>query len=83
MTSISKAYLTIDIEMSKLLQKQVKYLGHIIGHSTIQTDYDKAQVIRGYPLPKSLRQLRRFLGVAKATYLHKEAKRQVCPNPKT
>lgn len=60
---LRKANLTINIEKSKFVLKQVKYLGHLIGHGTIRTDPDKVQAIRDYPLPKSVRQLRRFLGI--------------------
>lgn len=38
-------------------------MGHIISHGTIRTDPEKVQAIRDYPLPKSVRQLRRFLGL--------------------
>lgn len=60
---LRKANLTINIEKSKFVLKQVKYLGHLIGHGTIRTDPDKVQAIRDFPLPKSVRQLRRFLGI--------------------
>lgn len=43
--------------------KSVKYLGYIIGHGTITTDPEKVIAIREFPLPRSIRQLRRFLGV--------------------
>lgn len=60
---IQNANLIINVEKSRFLQKQVKYLGHIIGHGIIQTDTDEVQAIRNYPLQKSVRQLRRFLAV--------------------
>lgn len=41
----------------------MKYLGHIIGHGVIRTDPDKIKAIVEFQLPKSVRQLRRFLGV--------------------
>lgn len=44
--------------------KQIKYLGHLISHDTIQIDTrNKVYAIRDYPLPNSLRQSRRFLCV--------------------
>lgn len=59
---IRKAKLTINIEKSKFVIKEVKYLGHIIGYGTIKTDPDKVIAIRDFPLPTSVKQLRRFLG---------------------
>lgn len=58
-----KANLTINVEKSRFMLRHVKYLGHIIGYGTIKTDPEKVQAIRDFPLPTSVRQLRRFLGV--------------------
>lgn len=58
-----KASFTLNIEKSKFLLKKVKYLGHIIGHGTITTDPDTVKAVQEYPLPNSVRQLIRFLGI--------------------
>ena len=59
---LSQAGLTINVEKSKFCLKEVKYLGHVIGHGTIQTDPDKVAAIREFPVPRSVKQVRRFLG---------------------
>lgn len=60
---LSKAGLTINVEKSKFCVKQVQYLGHIVGHGTISMNPEKIAAINDYPAPRSLKQLRRFLGM--------------------
>ncbi|XP_041448138.1 uncharacterized protein K02A2.6-like, partial [Drosophila obscura] len=59
---LSLAGLTINVEKSKFCLKEVKYLGHVIGYGTIQTDPEKVEAIRNFPVPRSVKQVRRFLG---------------------
>lgn len=61
---ITKAGLTLNIRKSKFCLKQVKYLGYVVGHGTLQTDPDKVSAIVEFPAPKTVKQLRRFLGLA-------------------
>ncbi|CAD7089964.1 unnamed protein product [Hermetia illucens] len=58
-----RAGLTLNIRKSKFVMKEVRYLGHIIGNGTICTDPDKVHAIKDFPRPKTVRQLRRFLGM--------------------
>jgi hypothetical protein len=43
---------------------QVKYLGHIISPEGIATDPEKIDVVKGWPRPETLKDLRSFLGFA-------------------
>ena len=43
-------------------QAQVKFLGHIISAAGIQTDPDKIEAIKTWPVPTNLAELRTFLG---------------------
>jgi len=61
---LRKAGLTINIEKSKFLIKEVKYLGYIVGNGILRSDPDKISAVKDYPPPKSTKQLRRFLGMA-------------------
>ena len=56
--------LTLNIEKSKFLQKEVHYLGYIVGGGTLRVNPDKVSAIADYPIPSSVRQVRRFLGMA-------------------
>lgn len=61
---VRKAGLTINISKSRFCLKQVKYLGYIVGEGTLQTDPSKVSAIVEFPIPKTVKQLRRFLGLA-------------------
>jgi len=61
---LRKANLTINIAKSHFCMQEIKYLGFIIGHGQLKTDPGKIQAITEFPIPKSTKQLRRFLGMA-------------------
>jgi transposase InsO family protein len=46
----------------KFLQKSVKYLGHIVSQDGIQTDPDKLQVVKSWPVPTNVKHVQQFLG---------------------
>lgn len=60
---IRKAGLTINIGKSHFCLRHVKYLGYVVGNGTLQTDPDKVSAVVDFPSPKSVRELRRFLGM--------------------
>jgi len=58
-----EAGLTINVEKSKFMRREVRYLGHIIGNGEIRTDPEKVQAVKDFPRPRSVKQLRMFLGM--------------------
>lgn len=60
---LRKANLTINVAKSKFAMKQIKYLGYIVGNGCLKTDPDKIRAIVEFPRPKTVRQLRSFLGL--------------------
>ena len=50
-------------EKAQLCQQSVRYLGLIISEGTRATGPEKIKPVLNYPLPMTLRQLRRFLGI--------------------
>jgi hypothetical protein len=44
-------------------QKKIHYLGHIISEQGIAVDLEKIEVIRGWPTPRNLSQVKYFMGL--------------------
>ena len=45
-------------------RRSVEFLGHIVEHGTIRMDPKKIDAVRNWPTPKSIRDVRAFLGLA-------------------
>lgn len=60
---LRNAGLTVNIAKSRFCYKEVKYLGHIVGHGTIRPDPEKVSAILDFPVPVSVKQVRRFVGM--------------------
>ncbi|KAK3505584.1 hypothetical protein QTP70_005014, partial [Hemibagrus guttatus] len=56
--------LKLSPEKCKFFQTSVKYLGHIVSSDGVETDPDKVEVLKSWPVPKNLKELRSFLGFA-------------------
>jgi len=56
--------LKLNIKKCNFCQKSVKYLGHTVSQAGIATDEDKIRVVRDWPVPKTVKELRSFLGFA-------------------
>jgi len=61
---LTDAGLTIDIRKCEFSVTETKYLGLIISTSGIRMDQEKVRAITTWELPKSLKDLQRFLGFA-------------------
>lgn len=61
--SLKKANLTINVKKSKFAMRSIKYLGHIIGNGEIKPDPGRVNCISDFPTPKTIKQVRRFLGM--------------------
>ena len=61
-TRIKTAGLKLNPSKCHLFQKQVEYLGHLVSAEGISTDPAKVKAVSDWPCPKSLRELRSFLG---------------------
>ncbi len=54
--------LKLSPEKCKFFQTSVKYLGHIVSSSGVETDPEKVAALKTWPVPKNLKELRSFLG---------------------
>jgi hypothetical protein len=58
-----EACLKLHPEKCQLLQKEIRYLGHIVSPEGISTDPEKLKAVREWPTPKNKHEIRRFLGL--------------------
>eukprot|EP00731_Ephydatia_muelleri_P022232 Em0014g823a len=61
---LKQAGLKIKPSKCLLLQKSIKYLGHVVSEHGIKTDSDKTRFIADWPTPSCLQDLKQFLGLA-------------------
>ena len=58
------AGLKVKPSKCKILQKQVSFLGHVISSEGISTDPEKIRAVAEWPEPRSVRDVRAFVGLA-------------------
>lgn len=61
---LRKANLTINVDKSKFVMRTIRYLGHIVGNGEIKADPGRVRCINQFPQPTTVKQVRRFLGMA-------------------
>ena len=54
--------LKLSVEKCKFFQTSVRYLGYIVSADGVETDPDKIQALKTWPQPRTLKELRSFLG---------------------
>lgn len=47
----------------KFERRQIRYLGHLISGLRVEMDRDKVEVMLEWPIPKTIKALRGFLGL--------------------
>lgn len=63
-TALKRAGLTINVSKSRFCFKELKYLGFVVANGTLKTDSDKVNAVLDFPVPKTKRQVRGFLGLS-------------------
>lgn len=54
---LHNAGLTLNLQKCNLMQKSLKFLGHVISAKGIWTDQDKVNAVTNFPVPKSLKEI--------------------------
>lgn len=62
--ALHSANMKVSNDKSHFFKHETEFLGHIIKHGKITVDPEKIKTIREYQIPKTLKQLRSFLGLA-------------------
>ena len=60
---LREAHLKLSPDKCELLQKEVKYLGHIVSVEGIATDPQKNVTIKEWPTPRNVSEVKSFLGL--------------------
>lgn len=61
---VKKAGLTISAEKSRFCMRRLSYLGYVIDENGVQPDPEKISAVHSYPVPKSVKDVRRLVGLA-------------------
>ena len=61
---IREAGMKLKPRKCHFLQREVKYLGHVVSSSGIQADPAKLEAVTTYPVPRDVKELRTFLGLS-------------------
>jgi len=61
---LSEAGLKLKPQKCSFAHKKLKFLGYVVGEHGVSTDPEKVEVVKNFPIPRNLRQLRGFLGLA-------------------
>jgi hypothetical protein len=54
----------LKLSKCKFAQQSISYLGHVINANGVSTDPSKVQAIQDWPVPKTVKEVRGFLGLA-------------------
>lgn len=60
---LKDAGLTINLKKSEFCKDRLKYLGYIVDKDGLHTDPSKLEIIKNYPTPKSVKNVRSFIGM--------------------
>lgn len=61
---IEKYNLKLKGSKCEFFQTKVQYLGHVVSSQGVETDSEKIKVLKEWPVPTSVKELRKFLGFA-------------------
>ena len=64
MDRLRAANLKLQYEKCEFLKKEVVYLGHVISEHGIRPDEKKLEALKKFPLPKTVKNIQKFLGFA-------------------
>lgn len=60
---LKEAGITLNHVKCEFSQQSVKFLGHFIDKTGVKVDPNKTEAIRSFPVPKTVKELQRFMGM--------------------
>lgn len=60
---LKDAGLTINLKKSEFCKDRLRYLGYIVDKDGLHTDPSKLEIIKNFPTPKSVKNVRSFIGM--------------------
>jgi hypothetical protein len=61
---VQKASMQLNIEKCRFFSRKIHFLGHVISDQGIEPDETKIDKVRDFPVPRNLKELRGFVGLA-------------------
>ena len=61
---LEKANLTLKASKCEFAMEEIVYLGHVLSKNGVRPNAAKVEIIKNYPQPKNVKQLRQFLGLS-------------------
>ena len=64
LSRVERSGFTLNALKCFFFQRELEYLGHIIGGGKVSLDPKRISVIQNFPVPKNVKEVRRFIGMA-------------------
>lgn len=64
LSKLRKANLTVNMKKTHFFRDSLKFLGHIVSATGVEADPEKVQAVQDFPVPRNIKELQRFLGMA-------------------
>ena len=61
---LKEANLTVNMKKTHFFRTSLKFLGHIVSDTGIKPDPEKTRAVQDFPVPKNIKEVQRFLGMA-------------------
>lgn len=62
--TLNKARMKVQLDKCRFFEKQVEFLGFVVSSDGIRTNPTKVEAITNFPAPRTLKELRSFLGLS-------------------
>ena len=62
-TSLRQHRLYMNMDKFSFATNNIKYLGYVIDSAGIHVDPDKVQILKDWPIPQNIHELRSFIGL--------------------